>query len=1247
MDVKSLLKRMKDLGTSQVSSAFNNNAQVKGLKVLANSVQNTPQARGLKIATSQPAQQFYKDYYQGNIQTPEAQGVQQMMRPGVSNKAWGAAQIAMTAFAPLATPFNAAAGVLRSLRTGEPMQESLYRGITNPTSIASEGFGVKNPYVAMGIDVLATRNPKSIIKDPLLLKSLGQNVTRAKALFSNPGASLNTLDIPGINYKRVEDLIDHAEGAPDRKRVEFYKNQIQSGQPIAPLYLIKEGGKFGVEDGKHRLQAMKELGIRLVPGIEKKNLTEETMRLINGHLDSPTHSPAMNPSMADDFDIPKMGFVADTPKYAGSINTERLTVSTPAKVRIAKQVESIAPDLEKVKGSPLTQVEVQEAAENSAVLQKVVTREQSKTMQAGLLKARERMVTLDAEIQRAQASGNTGQVQRLTKELIQTIKVVNSQAADAGRKLGSFRINAKEQPFRDRVLDQISKRVELTDSQLDEMAAKAAQVNWNNANEVVAFYRGYIQPSFGEMMNEYRYMNLLSSPRTHIINAFSNAIQTTITRPATKLASGVIDPIASVLTGKAQEHYLTEVPHYYRGMFGAIPEAFQKVRDVFTGKVAISNLDVDHLPSGTMLSKGNIVTKGLEASDQFFRTLIEGAEKQALGNKFTKMGKQVGQADIDQLATQAGQYTTFRQPLDPQNAGGQGHVLSTIDKATKAIMGLRKVPGMGWFLPFVQTPMNILKQGVEYSPLGFGTLPGAADKSEQLGKAMVGSMVFAGAGYLALQDKLSWAAPKDKEQRDAFHAAGRQAYAVKIGNKWVSYSKLGPLAYPLAMAAALKYAYEDDPNAAANGADEKALAGLSGIMGFFADQSYMQGIGDMIKTVEGREGFNLTKLAGNVATQYIPMSSLLRWTAQIVDPIYRKGETIGENIAKGIPILSNSTPYYENPMGEPSRRQSPGLNAFSPVGITEERPEYEQLYQQRQEELEQNAIVKREEKEIEKALKEDVAGNTASADEGSAKPGDLLAAKQGKFQEELASKRVKMRGGYEEANGKLIYANENGDKESVNIGQFNKAAEGFKKYTLEADKATEARKLYGATGIPDKVKDTYYKKLGLSSEEVEYDYLANQEVAVRAGYITETLGEDHDTMIESLAEMRRESLSGDRVASDGVLDELYDDGLISYAERKELKAIKLDRQGKAKAGGTGKGKKLKIGATPKVSGAVKVASAKQRQIKLQTIKPPKTAALPTISLLNNRRKPASIRISNTETRRAPLKQRAIRVRFGK
>jgi hypothetical protein len=245
--------------------------------------------------------------------------------------------------------------------------------------------------------------------------------------------------------------------------------------------------------------------------------------------------------------------------------------------------------------------------------------------------------------------------------------------------------------------------------------------------------------------------------------------------------------------------------------------------------------------------------------------------------------------------------------------------------------------------------MNLLKQGIEYSPAGLATLKGAKDKPEQLGKVMVGSMVMAGAYALAMHGRSTWALPTGKKEREQFYSAGRVPYSVLIGDNWVSYSKLGPLAYPIAMASALHYHQKDSAKALSDTDMEKAVKALSSSMEFMADQSYMQGIGDIVKTAQGDKGA-LSRLSTSVPTQLIPLVSLQRWVNTLIDPVYRetgKGispEAIGSNLLNGIVGASQVLPEKVDSRRQPIKREMAVANAILPTRVASKKDMEEQIY---------------------------------------------------------------------------------------------------------------------------------------------------------------------------------------------------------------------------------------------------------------------------------------------------------------
>lgn len=60
------------------------------------------------------------------------------------------------------------------------------------------------------------------------------------------------------------------EGAPDRARVDEYKQRIADGEQLDPVIVMRDSqGNLGIEDGKHRYQAYQEMGIEDIPTVER------------------------------------------------------------------------------------------------------------------------------------------------------------------------------------------------------------------------------------------------------------------------------------------------------------------------------------------------------------------------------------------------------------------------------------------------------------------------------------------------------------------------------------------------------------------------------------------------------------------------------------------------------------------------------------------------------------------------------------------------------------------------------------------------------------------------------------------------------------------------------------------------------------------------------------------------------------------------------------------------------------------
>jgi hypothetical protein len=277
-----------------------------------------------------------------------------------------------------------------------------------------------------------------------------------------------------------------------------------------------------------------------------------------------------------------------------------------------------------------------------------------------------------------------------------------------------------------------------------------------------------------------------------------------------------------------------------------------------------------------------------------------------------------------------------------------------MDHFTASIMQLRSGEGLGsrvakFVFPFVKTPSNIVKQGVEYSPVGWSTLIGAENKTEQAAKALMGTAVFATA-YMALESgRVTWAEPTSQKKKTAFKEAGMQPYAIKIGNSWVAFNKLPPgLAFPFALTAGLKDAEKNG----ILGADQisNILEGVANTTNFYADQSYLKSVGDTMAGLKGDKD-RLAQVPANFGQQVVPFRALTGWFARLTDEVERQAnpdagffQKQGQLLAQNYPGLREQTPARLGSNGAPMPSNNQVFNSFSPIRITGENAEGARLF---------------------------------------------------------------------------------------------------------------------------------------------------------------------------------------------------------------------------------------------------------------------------------------------------------------
>jgi Fe-S cluster biosynthesis and repair protein YggX len=190
----------------------------------------------------------------------------------------------------------------------------------------------------------------------------------------------------------------------------------------------------------------------------------------------------------------------------------------------------------------------------------------------------------------------------------------------------------------------------------------------------------------------------------------------------------------------------------------------------------------------------------------------------------------------------------------------------------------------------------------------------------------MGSLLAAGLATFAADGSLTGAAPTNQAERDRFYREGKQPYAIKIGDQWVSYQRLEPLNQTFSQVASVVDAINAGDD---KGAMELAFQVGADIGANLLSQTFVTGLNDAMQAFIQPERYGTQwaeRMAGSLA---VPFSSAMRTAAQAVDPYIRQPQGIAETIAANVPGLSQNVPARLTAFGEPIQRETAPLNPYA------------------------------------------------------------------------------------------------------------------------------------------------------------------------------------------------------------------------------------------------------------------------------------------------------------------------------
>jgi len=490
------------------------------------------------------------------------------------------------------------------------------------------------------------------------------------------------------------------------------------------------------------------------------------------------------------------------------------------------------------------------------------------------------------------------------------------------------------------------------------------------------------------------YNNILSAPSTHLANSIGN-LGRTLWHDASKPLRVGSDIVASKISGQPREEFMREWGPEIVGTIKGFKDGVRKA--VGALKTGIRSVETENLTVPTNALKGKLgaaystPTRALLAEDELFRGINRTMELYRMAaNKAVKAGFKG-----EEFAKKTAEFINAPTPDMIKKADELANELLFMKGGQELLAtgGLRdlikiKLPLLGetrpmrFFVPFVTTPINILKFATETSPVGLAaTVAGAKNLdrlslNRKLASGIMGTAVYAALATYVTEDKVTGRAPVDKTEKDAWFATGKQPYSINIGGHWVQYNRFPePIATALTSIAAMHDAFNQTGDIPTG---EKIQDGVLGIARSFSDRSFLSGLGDLLDVLESPEQRGKKSLQRLTTSMAVPWSSLTGAVARSKDRTVREADTYLQALKSAIPGWSKSVPAQPSAFEEGGEavRKAPAWQEFMPFKTTqeEEAPEARKY-------LKQSEIIKQGKPMVVSILKQSKVYQSATAEQ--------------------------------------------------------------------------------------------------------------------------------------------------------------------------------------------------------------------------------------------------------------------------
>jgi hypothetical protein len=700
-----------------------------------------------------------------------------------------------------------------------------------------------------------------------------------------------------------------------------------------------EFGKLMVELGMIATPFMKR-GAKAV----KRRIAKDVMKLgEEGFARSPKVAPIESPSTIKApikavKDAPK----PESPKYAGPINLERIGVTEEARNVLIETADKYKGQIDEARRGVITQRETSKLAnEMGLTVEELLNKQVGEAWSAEkalasrklLASSSERIAKLQKAVKENNSDANLVNFREALEQHAEIQAAVSGVATEAGRALRQFRMEAGPERGYKAVLDAMGGR-ELNEA----MVERLSKVDFSNPAEVNSFIREVSKATTADMVFEAWINGLLSGPATHMVNISSNTLTTLLAMPEAAAAAAFEAGRAKV-KGVPRQRFFGEVPYRAYGAWEGIKHGTRKglwsfINEMSTeGASKIETRRFASIPSKRVNILGKEVKLGgkqvrlpgrmLMAMDEFFKAVnYESAKHAFVYREANKRGLK-GKAKTDFIAEQVN-----RPDLKISRAAREESVYRVFQKELgpvgKSIAQFREShPSIKAVIPFLRTPINIVKYGLERTPLNYlriaklmgeKTLKGAA-LADELANATVGSMIAATAFMFAKEGQITGAGPQNRAERDLKYRQGWQPYSIKIGDEYHHYGRFEPVGMVVGMAADIAEIWDklDEKDQ-----DDIAQLLIRAMAMNLSNKTFLKGVSDILGAMFDPDRY-LESYSKRFAASGVP--SFFASIERGVDPELRDAQTVVDALMARTPGLSKYLPARVDLWGDPIKAE--------------------------------------------------------------------------------------------------------------------------------------------------------------------------------------------------------------------------------------------------------------------------------------------------------------------------------------